>query len=196
MQKSAGSDVKPLRRWVPAPARALSDAAVQPVRGPASDRPDTLRPNALRRDLITAKDMAFCAEFAVHGGQSRSPSGFQGEAELVRIHRAGLLDLERDTAAPYNIVVVSLSAGAYEMLSGTGPVSSAPPPQSQQRMADAVTTDRTHRRNGFEVARAMVGAAVKAEVAAWIGQGSPGGPRALEQRMMARITELRAPFEP
>ena len=188
--------MKPLRRWVPAPARALSDAAVQPVRGPASDRPDTLRPNALRRDLITAKDMAFCAEFAVHGGQSRSPSGFQGEAELVRIHRAGLLDLERDTAAPYNIVVVSLSAGAYEMLSGTGPVSSAPPPQSQQRMADAVTTDRTHRRNGFEVARAMVGAAVKAEVAAWIGQGSPGGPRALEQRMMARITELRAPFEP
>lgn len=186
--------MKPLRRWVPAPARALSDTAVQPVRRPASDRPDTLRPSALRRDLITAKDLAFCAEFAVHGGQSRSPSGFQGEAELVRIHRAGLLDLERDTAPPYDIVAVSLSAGAHEMLSGTGPVS--PAPQSQQRTAGAVTTDRTHRRNGFEVARAMVGAAMKAEVAAWIGQGSPGGPGALEQRMISRITELRAPFEP
>ena len=186
--------MKPLRRWVPAPARALSDKAVQPIRGPASDRPDTLRPNALRRDLITAKDIAFCAEFAAHGGQSRSPAGFQGEGELIRIHRAGLLDLERDTAPPYNIVAVSLSAGAHEMLSGTGPV--PPAPQSQQRTADAATTDQMQRRNGFEVARAMVGAAVKAEIAAWIDQGSPGGPGALEQSVMARINNLRAPFPP
>jgi hypothetical protein len=186
--------VQPLRRWMPAPARALSETTAQPVRGPASERPNTLRPNALRRDLITAKDMAFCAEFAVHGGHSRSPAGFQGEAELVRIHRAGLLDLERDTAPPYNIVAVSLSASAHEMLSGGGPVS--PAQQSQQRTANAATTDQIHRRNGFEVARAMVGAAVKAEIAAWIAQGSPGGPGALEQRMMARVNDLPAPFPP
>lgn len=138
--------------------------------------------------------MAFCAELAVHGGQSRSPAGFQGEAELVRIHRAGLLDLERDTAPPYNIVAVTLSAGAHEMLSGSGQVS--PAPQSQRCTADGVATDQTRRRNGFEVARAMVGAAVKAEIAAWIAQGSPDGPGALEQRMMARINNLRAPFPP
>lgn len=187
--------MQPLRKWVPAPARGMLEAAAQPVRGPASDRPNTLRSTALRRDLITAKDLAFCAEFAVHGGQARSEDGFQGEAELVRMHRAGLLDLERDTAQPYNIVAVSLSAGAHGMLSDSAPASPAQQ-QSPQRTANVATTDRTHRRNGFEVARAMVGAAVKAEVAAWIGQGSPGGPGALEQRMMARITELRAPFEP
>lgn len=193
--------MQPLRKWVPMPmpmpipARGMLEAVAQPVRGPASDRPNTLRSTPLRRDLITAKDLAFCAEFAAHGGQARSQDGFQGEAELVRIHRAGLLDLERDTAPPYNIVAVSLSAGARGMLSNSAPASLAQQ-QSPQRAANAATTDRTHRRNGFEVGRAMVGAAVKAEIAAWVTQGSPGGPGTLEQRMMTRITELRAPFEP
>jgi hypothetical protein len=185
--------MQPLRQWVPTPTRARSEATTQTVRGPASDRPDTLHSNPLRRDLIAAKDLAFCAEFAVHGGQARSPDGFRGEPELVRMHRAGLLDLERDPAPPYNVVCVSLSAAARGVLSGNEPVA-LEHQQTQRETPAPITTDQAHRRNGFEVARAMVGAAVKAEFAAWITQESLGGPGALEQRVMARINELSAPF--
>ena len=186
--------MQPLRRWVPVPARGLSEAAGQPDNGPARGHPDPFPPNALPHDSVAAKDLVFCAEFAARGGQARSPGGFRREAELVRMHRAELLDLERDPVPPYGVIAVSLSAGARNILSGSGPVS--PVQQLPQRTANVATMDQTQRRNGFEVARAMAGVAVKAEIAAWITQGSPGGPGALEQRMVARINELPVPFLP
>lgn len=170
--------MQPLRRWMPAPGH-----------------PDTLWANALPHDLAAAKNLAFCAEFAAHGGEAHSPGGVRGEAELVRMQQAELLDLERDPAPPCSVIAVRLSAGTRRVLAGSGPV---PPAQQQasQRTANAATTDQTQRRNEFRVARAVAGAAVKAEIAAWVTQGDPGGPRGLEQCMMARINEFPAPFSP
>ena len=187
--------MQPLRRWVPESYRVPSAASGQPVQGVAPGHPDAAPSNSQPHDPVAARDLVFCAEFAARGGQARSPAGFRREAELMRMQRAELLDLERDPAAPYAVVAVSLSAGARSLLSGSGPVSPARW-QAPQRVVNAAATDQTQRRNGFEVARAMAGVAVKAELAAWVAQGSPGGPAALKQRMMARINQLPAPFRP
>ncbi|MGI4951355.1 MAG: hypothetical protein ACRYGM_06085 [Janthinobacterium lividum] len=176
--------MQPLRRWVPAGAAAFPAE-------PSAARQGASEP--LRRDRIGPKDMAFVAEFAAHGGQARSSDGFKGEAELVRMHRIGLLDLERSPAAPYAVTGVSLSAAARSMLAG-GPADAAPAPHPQPGGPQSLPEEQALRRKGFEVARAMVGAAVKAEIAAWTAQGAPGGPGMLEQRVMSRINQLAAPY--
>ena len=109
---------------------------------------------------------------------------------MLRLQQAGLVDLRRNAAAPFSINRVTLSAAARDLLSrsdATAPRSAAP--------AEPHPDDkRQSRRHGFEVARGMIGAAVKAEFASWVGAGAPGGPAGLEHRVMARIDALQAPF--
>ena len=57
-------------------------------------------------------------------------------------------------------------------------------------------TEQGWRRNGFEVARGMISAAVKAELAAWAAAGCPGGVAQAETQVMTRISRLAAPFVP
>jgi hypothetical protein len=172
-----------LRRWVPRPARpAITES--EPPAPPAVP---------LRPGDIAGKHMAFCAEFAVHGGVAASAEGFRAEGELLRMQRAGLLDLQRDTAPPFAVIRVALSDAARAMLAGSparreGPVDASPTPRP---VADPGQNPRRH---GFEVARGIIGAGVKAELAAWSAQGQPGGTAALEARMLSRISQLQAPF--
>jgi len=184
----------PLRRWVPVPAR---EAIVDANRAAEPGLESAIR-----------KNMAFCAEFALYGGVAVSVEGFRAEAELVRLQKAGLVDLERDPAAPFAVTKVTLSPAARALLSGRGtPAASAAdathtkagkyaaPRSARQAVSTAgPTAERTLRRNGFEVARGMISAAVKAEVSSWSAQGEPGGTAAFESRLMARIMRLDCPF--
>ena len=170
------------RRWVPGPARR-----------PRLGKDDAAEPAALRPQEVSGKDLAFCAEFAVHGGVAVSEQGFKDEAGLIRMHEAGLLDLSRDPAPPFALVRVSLSGAARALLSGKQQAASATEPLAS---ADAGVDEHGLRRNGFEVARGMIGAAVKAELAAWNSQGAPGGVAAVELRVMTRISKIEAPFKP
>ncbi len=169
-----------LRRWVPAPARPPAAAA-----GLASGHS--------AQDAAMRDDLAFCAAFAAQGGVAESAEGFSAEPDLVRMQQAGLVDLRRDSHPPFAVTRVALSASGRAILAGsaapaaagTVPLVPAPPPAAGPA-----------RRNGFEVARGMIGAAIKAEVASWIAQGEPGGPAALERRLMTRVGQIGCPFRP
>lgn len=168
--------MQPLRRWTPATTRPSSEpqpcvATVGSPRLPLAPPSD--------------KDVAFCAEFAVHGGVATYSQGINPGVELLRMEQAGLLDLARDPAANSAVVRVSLSAAARDLLSGHRPrVSTSPQPIEAG----------PSRRNGFEVARGMIGAAVKAEIACGVTGLDPQRIAALQARVMARIGQIQAPF--
>jgi hypothetical protein len=155
----------------------------------------------VRRDEVSAKDIAFCSEFAFHGGVAVSEQGFKAEAELVRMRQAGLLDLQRDETPPFAVTRVALSAAARELLSGRGRPMSMDDKADGGKTATAVQQpaldpeqQRRLRRNGFEIARGMISAAMKTEFASWIAAGSPGGPAGLEVRILTRISQIEVPF--
>ena len=177
--------MQPLRRWIPAPSRVLAE----PAAPNANSRSAVLRP-----DRIAGQDLAFCAEFAAHGGIARSAEGFKGEADLIRMQQAGLLELERDLSPPFNIVAVSLSAHARALLSQ--PAIAAPSAESLLALdpSPAHVGDRRQLRHGFEVVRGLISTAVKTEIATWKAAGGIGGAEALEARVMSRISQLPAPF--
>lgn len=172
-----------LRRWTPVSARSGANPCVLT---------SSLSGTALRRDQDADRDLAFCAEFAVHGGVARSVEGFGGEADLVRMQQAGLLDLERQSQPPFNIVGVSLSATTRTLLSQ----SERPTEAGEKSTLEprAITVDRRQARHGFEVARGLIAAAVKAELAVWVVSGGSGGAAALEAKVMTRIDRVPAPF--
>ena len=179
--------MQPLRRWTPGPVQAQSRA----------------RTADSRLKEVSGKDIAFCSEFAVHGGVATSAQGFAAETELLRLQRAGLLDIERDPAPPFAMTRVALSAAARELLYGSG---AATPGQAAMKSkaepgtspwvpsASAAAQERSLRRNGFEVARGMISAALRAELASWHAAGERGGAAALEARLVNRIDRVESPF--
>jgi hypothetical protein len=178
--------VQPLRRWVPASAGDLARASTQSNDGPL--------------EKLSPKDMAFCAELAFNGGVAVSEEGFKAEAELLRMRQAGLLDLQRDQAPPFAVTRVALSDKARALLSGKGRTTTN---RDRTRVAEnaaraASSSDpgqgQTLRRNGFEVARGMINAAVKSEIASWNAKGRPGGYGTLETHILARISRIETPF--
>ena len=182
--------MQPLRRWVPGPSRN-SDSC-----GPRLAL-------ACKDEMIPAdipgKDIAFCAEFAVHGGVAVSKQGFvKAETELLRMQQAGLLDLIRDAAPPFAVIRVTLSAAARGLLSGEQHVPSALAPafQTMPVSGGAMETkyDTSARRNGFEVARGMIGAVIKAELSSCTADQAPQYIAALELRVMNRVSQIHAPF--
>lgn len=165
--------MQPLRRWNPADVRpgsgqqaCVAGASASPMQ--ASDR-----------------DVAFCAEFAVHGGVATYNRAFNPGVDLLRMEAAGLLDLVREPGPNLAVVRVSLSPAARHLLSG---VRAAATPAQPPIAADG------SRRNGFEVARGMIGAAIKAEMACVTAGLDPQRAAALEARVMARINQVQAPF--
>lgn len=181
--------MKLLRRWVP------GAAAAEPARTPAA------RPEGLRRDDFAEKDLAFCSELAFHGGVALSEQGFNAEPVLVRMQRAGLLELQRHPDPPFAVIRVALSPAARALLSGQ---ELARPPSDPRHVAEPLTDipstagaqpDRNPRRHGFEVARGMIGAAVKSELASWCSAGRPGGEEGLETQLLIRISQIVAPFQ-
>jgi hypothetical protein len=184
--------LQPLRRWVPGPARAIT---VPEPEAPAAALaklpalPALPAPASLDARDPDAKDMAFCAALAAHGGVAVSEDGFKAEGELVRLRRAGLLDLERGPEAPFAVIRVALTHKALALLSATR-TQPANPPMALPDPAQA----RSQRCHGFEVARGMIGAAFKAELSAWRAQGEPGGAAGLELRMLTRIGRIEVPF--
>ncbi|HEX3575607.1 MAG TPA: hypothetical protein VHU42_13475 [Rhodopila sp.] len=178
--------MQPLRRWVPGPAPDASRAGNRPVDEPFGQ--------------ASAEDIAFCSQLLVHGGVAIAEDGFDAEADLLRMRQAGLLELQRDQAPPFAVTRVALSQKARERLSKGQPVATG---REQKReiataMKPATPPDskpeRMLRRNGFEVARGMLNAAVKSEIAAWVAAGGPGGCTALETRILTRISAIEAPF--
>lgn len=168
--------MEPLRRWTPAAVR-LSGG--QQSRAAAGGSP------GLSPVQVSDKDVAFCAEFAVHGGVATYDQGFNPGSELLRMEHVGLVDLVREPGPHLAVVRVSLSAAARDLLSGARPkTTSAPQP---------IEADSS-RRNGFEVARGMIGAAIKAELACGMIGLDPQRVAALEARVMARIGQVQAPF--
>jgi hypothetical protein len=178
--------VQKLRRWVPGTAQAPAPAATKPVDAPV--------------EAVSGQDIAFCTELLSHGGVAVAEAGFKAEAELLRMRQAGLLDLQRDQVPPFAVTRVALSQKARELVSRAGSARTGGSRKggAGTEMKPAPTLDakqeRTLRRNGFEVARGMLNAAVKSEIAAWKAAGGPGGYRALETRILTRITEIEVPF--
>jgi hypothetical protein len=179
--------VQSLRRWVPGHARSAVWGVTQPV----GERPDE----------VAEKDIAFCSEFAFHGGVAASATGFKVEAELVRMRRARLLDLERDVAPPFAVTRVTLWSRARGMLSGQCQVSAGGRGKDADEHGSAKPAasldpklEQRLRCNGFEVARGMFSAALKAEFASWHAAGAPLATAGLEARILARISQIKAPF--
>ena len=178
-----------LRRWVPGPARK-------------DDWPGLRMNVAPKYDLsladISGRDMAFCAELAVHGGVAISEHGFKAETELLRMQLAGLLDLVRDLAPPFAIVRVTLSIAVRGLLAGERCTSNAPTPASQTTYTAGSTRnampDCGARRNGFEVARGMISAAIKAELFFCTIEQDDRSTAALASRVMNRISQIQVPF--
>jgi hypothetical protein len=174
-----------LRRWVP---------------GPARDTVRAIAPAAVCSEEPSPKDLAFCSELAFHGGVAVSEKGFKADAELVRLRRTGLLDLQRETVPPFAVTRVTLSPKAREILSGQGSVSLGGGKDASQsgagKTADGldVKQERRLRRNGFEVARGMISAAVKTEFASWTAASNSGGMPGLEARILTRISKIEVPF--
>lgn len=177
--------MQPLRRWIPVPSRVLAEPAAPNA---------SSRSAVLRLDRVAGQDLAFCAEFAAHGGIAHSADGFKGEADLIRMQQAGLLELERDPSPPFNIVAVSLSARARALPSQPGTAAPSAKSLLAPDSSPAHVGDRRQLRHGFEVARGLISAAVKTEIAAWRAAGGVGGAEALEARVMSRISQLPAPF--
>lgn len=193
--------MQPARRWVPPrAARPVPDAPLDATPGGGRLHLAVPQPRPLNPGQVPARDLAFCAEFAVHGGLARSQEGFKGEADLIRMQQSGLLDLVREQMPPFNVIEVRLSQAARRLLdvqddAATMPAETvAPPSHRSSARSRGTPVDQSERRSGFEVARGMIGAAVNAEIAAWTAHGSPGGMDTLEQRIMARIVQLKAPF--
>jgi hypothetical protein len=179
--------VQQLRRWVPGPARKAV-AAVTPAVAERSEEP-------------SLKDLAFCSELAFHGGVAVSEKGFKAETELVRMRQVGLLDLQRGAVPPFAVTRVALSAKAHELLSGRGQAFAAGRGKVATESAVGkpasgldLKQERHLRRNGFEVARGMISAAVKTELASWTAASKPGGISGLEARILTRISQIEVPF--
>jgi hypothetical protein len=179
--------VQTLRRWVPASVRDAADVAIRPTAVPLGE--------------ASAQDIAFCSKLHRHGGVAVAATGFSAEAELLRMRQAGLLELQRDKSPPFAVTRVALTAEARAMLTGgarTGQQPAVRNGSAKAAMTAAPTCDpdqqRMLRRNGFEVARGMCNAAVKSEIAAWKAAGGPGGPVALETRILTRISAIEVPF--
>jgi hypothetical protein len=177
--------MQPLRRWVPGSAK-----------DPVKDKP---RQDQAPLPEICPRDIAFCSELGFHGGVAVSEQGFKSEAELLRMREAGLLDLQRDPAPPFAITRVALSAKARDLLAGRVRISTG----GQNRTAEGQpgsagdlrqAQEKVLRRNGFEVARGMIAAGVKSEIAAWKAAGGPGGYATLEARILTRIGQIEIPF--
>ena len=167
------------RRWVPPPAGPSARTAPRGAPG-----------------LITDGDLAFCAEFEAGGGTAAAAQGFADERELLRMERAGLLDLRRSGQAPYAVTWVGLSAGARLMLVRGRQAAGMESPAEGQASAPAPGPDAgaeggtAARRHGFETARGMIAAAVKAELSA---AGCAAGP-AVTARLLERISRMPVPF--
>ncbi|MDR3535115.1 MAG: hypothetical protein P4L71_01320 [Acetobacteraceae bacterium] len=145
------------------------------------------------------KGLAFCAELAVHGGVAVSEQGFKAEAELLQMRQAGLLDLQRDEAPPFAVTRVALSHKARELLAEpdrTTTDGSRTDVAGNVPKTAVAKQEQVLRRNGFEVARGMITAAVKSEIAAWNAEGEPEGYAGLEARILARIARIEVPFLP
>lgn len=186
--------MQPLRRWIPGAARNPVSAGTLPAGGPADGPVDGPLPEA------SPQDIAFCSALLSHGGVAVAEEGFKAEAELLRMRRAGLLDLQRDQAPPFAVTRVALSPKARELVSRAGRAKTSGGRDGvavEERKLAAATDPQqewTLRRSGFEVARGMLNAAVKSEIAAWKVAGGPGGYSALEIRILTRISEIKVPF--
>ena len=178
--------MQPLRRWVPGTAKGAAQA------NPAAAR--------VRPEDISLKDLAFCSELAFHGGVARNEEGFTAEAELLRMRQAGLLELQRTATPPFAVMQVNMSPRAYELLSRRvrGPASGSGTQVTAHAAGPVATPGQKRenilRRNGFEVARGMINAAVKSEIAAWTAEGQHGGAAALEARILTRVGQFEVPF--
>lgn len=171
-----------MRRWVPGPARGV------------------VAPAALNLADVLARDLTFCSEFAAHGGLAASAEGFRAETELTRMQNAGLLVLQRDPAPPFAVLRVGLSPAMRELLGNCRPAlmdqAATPHSPATPLVPEAPRSDRALRRNGFEVARGMISAAVKAEFSASAGPADQEDAAGLERRVMTRISLLDTPFGP
>jgi hypothetical protein len=152
-------------------------------------RPYLARPATLVAAQMSGRDIGFCSDLASRGGTDCSSEGFTAERELFRLHEAGLIDLYRQNEQPFLIVKMSLSAAALRLVNGS---EAAPPAARPSRLPAAAPGDG--RRQAFEVARAMIGVAVRAELAAWRSAHGATDAEILERRMMARIDALAAPY--
>lgn len=163
-----------MRRWVPGSARG----------GSASVR--------LTLDQVSGRDLVFCNEFAARGGSANSDAGFKAETELTRMQAAGLLILERDPEPPFSVVRVALSPDMRDLLcnpeparsdhSAAGKIGSEPAPAKPNSF-----------RKGFEVARALMSAALKAEFSGCEGLSTGEQAAAFERNLMRRISTLQPP---
>jgi len=155
-------------------------------------------PAALSPADMSGKDIAFCAEFAAHGGVAASMHGFKAETEMLRMQQAGLLDLARDPEPPFAVIRVTLSAAARCLLSGERQTAGIPMLASLTHPAPdgakEAVSDTGARRNGFEVARGMIGAAIKAELSSCMPDLDARHIAALEARVMKRIGQIQVPF--
>lgn len=175
--------MQPVRRWVPRSARDLPRTSVQP--------------DDVQSEEPSAKELAFCAELAFHGGVAISDGGFKAEAELLRMRQAGLLDLQRDDAPPFAVTRVALSQKARQLLAGSNRTvtdGDRTGDAENEAKAPAAKQEQVLRRNGFEVARGMITAAIKSEIAGWNAEGGTEGYAALEARILARISRIEGPF--
>ena len=175
--------MQPLRRWVPGPAAIVAR--------------DYIQANDQQPDDVAEKDLIFCAELASHGGVASSVLGFKAEGELVRMRQAGLLNLQREPDSPFAVIRVTLSSAARELLSKQAwnkLVRVATRNQTIPAAAVDFQQAKSARRNGFEEARGMIGAAVKAECGVWIANGGPPGMNEFEARIMTRIGQIDVPF--
>jgi hypothetical protein len=187
-----------MRPWIPP---RLSQPAQHGLDGVADDGGAArsagsylARPVTLVAAQLDGKDIGFCAELAFHGGSRVSHDGFTNEGDLLRLHEAGLLDLQRQEERPFMIVKISLSAAARRLV-GCADAPRADGWQAEGAQADGGQAGGDTRRQGFEVARAMIGVAAKSEIAAWRLSGGSGGAAALERRVMNRILSIDSPFQ-
>jgi hypothetical protein len=157
--------------------------------------------SGLRPVEATAQDTEFRSVLTLHGGIAVSKEGLKVEAKLVRMRQAGLLDLERNVAPSFAATRVALSHQARQMMSGRGRVVSAcNGPDAHENEADsaAIMLDQKQqlqsRCSGFEVARWMISAAVKSELATWHMADGPAMTAEFEAPMPTRMSQIQIPF--
>ena len=176
-----------MQKWIPPRLGRTSGIGFAPgpqdVATPDGLRPYIARPVTLVAAEVSGRDIGFCAELAAGGGAATSSDGFTNERELFRLHEAGLLDLYRQNEQPFLIVRICLSQAAHRLVDGARQTPTRPSPR---QAGDG-------RRQGFEVARAMFGAAVKSELAGWCA-ASGADVTQLERRLLTRIGTVVGPF--
>lgn len=172
--------MQPLRRWVPPPAKKTVAMPARVANDRRCDRPSE----------VSDRDLAFCAEFEANGGVAVSEEGFKAEGDLIRMERSGLLNLVRSDKAPFAVVRVQLSAGAYRLLGRdkAGPAAAKVTVPNYGWPASQGSSDP--RRHGFEIARGMIAAAIKAEISGM----NEALPPAAATRLMERISRMPIPF--